>query len=85
MCIAILVSVLDIYHLPLSLALCLVADSYRQRDGVPFPSGFLLGMADGKHLYETGGKDASEVSIPHPSSKGLSPYQEAFPTQPTWL
>lgn len=52
--------------------------------GLLYP-GFLLGMADGKHLQETGGQNASEISFLCSSSKGLCPYQEAFPTQPTHL
>lgn len=69
-------------HLPFAplSTLYLVADICEQHEGALLPSGFLLGMADGKHLQESGGQNASEVSFPRSSFKGLSPYQEAFPT-----
>lgn len=70
---------------PSLLALCLVADICEQHEGAFLPSGFLLGVAGGKHLEETGGKNASEVSIPCLSAKSLSPYHEALPAQPTQL
>lgn len=68
---------------PSLLTLWLVADISEQHEGAPLPSGVLLGMADGKHLEEIRGQDVSEVSIPHPSSKGLRPYQKALSIQPT--
>ena len=63
-----------------SFSCSLWADICEQHEGVPLPSGFLLVMADGKHLQETGGQKATEVSLPHPSSKGLTPYQESSHT-----
>lgn len=66
---------------PSLLALCLVVDICEQHEGAFLPAGFLLGVADGKHLEETGGKNASE----HSSAKSLRPYHEVFPVQPTQL